>query len=281
MADDLRENELAPNSDLETSEFSNEKALELVRELLKETMATFRNESAMYTSFEKHAGVHRKTLKSFLAAKRSPYPDTIYAFLRWIYRKSPADKMAEALPQLVREYLHRNCYDFSCERIDLNALLAKSDAHVEIYLMTEDQQKITTEFITNKYGQLGLNALNDMLEAKVIEPFVNDIYIMGPKRALTNSDFYRIISKSITSIFPWDENNLNNILPYAGCTAGNIIINKDEQNKLKKITNDFFKKIQQLHASGLKSGSGERYLFTLNIFSNSPKPSLSEEEGRS
>lgn len=242
------------------------------REQLQEKLSSYNNESAAYASFERYSGLSRKTLKGFLEHARRPYPNTLIAFNKWLFKTEDEQFVVSQLSAEVRSYLVKSGYNLSSQKKDMTNLVCKTSIHTELYLLTEDHQIIKRSEIVAFFGQRGLEALNELVFEGIIQALDEESYTAGLIRACDDVKFYKETTKMIQEMCPWTELALDPGLSDVGVSAGNLIISDQDEDELNRLLLDLRKKLCVLHEKGLKlpQDKQRRYVFSTLFF----RPSL-------
>lgn len=254
-------------------------ALTQSRRELADYLKSFTTESAAFSTFEKYSGMTRKTLKAFLESNRRPYPKTLFAFYKWYFKTSNDKEVTNKLSPKLKKYLLVNGHEVKFERKDIAHIVCKSSIHYELYLMTEDNQIITKDYVLEFFGKRGLDALNELVLENVISAIDENNYSTGLIRAKEDIQYNREATKLFPVMFPWDKLEENALNESAGYSFGNFLVRKDRKKDLHKAFRDFCSKVSELHEDALKEKSPQNksnYLYSLLMFN----PGKDSEEGQ-
>lgn len=241
---------------------------------------SYHNESAAYSSFEKYSGLSRKTLKSFLNGERKPRPNTFFSFFKWLYKNHDEKEVFNSLDHEIRDYLVRQGYSVETDRKEITDIVCKSSIHLELYLMTEDNQTVSKKTIQRKYGEKGLEALHDLLLENILLAIDETTFTSGQVRGTYSNKYFKKASTLAPEIFPWERIEQNSLSKKATCSLGNIIIPSDKLDRLSKLIEDFEKGLIELHQDGLKETLDKREKFAYSLMAFKPRTeSLSTEGG--
>lgn len=238
----------------------------------------YQNESAAYGSFEKYSNLNRKTLKSLMNETRVPYPNTIIAIYRWIFKETDTNKLESLLDPEIKVLLSSVGYPIETQKQNVNDVIFRSNIHTAIYFMTSDQQILSKDTIFNLYGQTGLFALTELVANKIIADMGNDHYTTGEVRAEQNTAFFEGSSMGITSLFPFAKLEKDYSYEGAVISCGNVTIAKEDEKAFMDHIRAINKILNKYESCALKLAKNKKsnIMFSFSAF-RAPDQDITEE----
>lgn len=231
---------------------------------LETNLTKFKDPKKGMKLISRKTGVHEKTLGRILAKENKPGYITLYKIYRYLLETENDTEVVEKAPKVISDYLKKQNPKPTGGEIEYSAPIAKeiqSDrAWTELFFMA-GAGKVTRDEVRDLFGSYGIQTVEKMKSAGVLNEIANGVYTIGSVQANLTSDVLKTAGIRLTETFfnpgVTDEAGENHIALYA---EG---LNETAYNEWLKIDEEAFRKKVEL--SNQESSKGSIRAFTFMV----------------
>lgn len=130
-------------------------------------------------------GIHKKTLHRISAKENNPSGPTIMKLYRFLYNVDQDSQVLKLVPETLRNYLKRYFPEKTSEGVVYNEnalkMLLANPVALEIYLLAVIKN-VTKAELKARYGDYGVNILQDLIKEKLLDEVSPEIYSEGQRK---------------------------------------------------------------------------------------------------